>query len=94
MWWLRRKERGAHFDITKHFITSWFFYHVYPIICLHVSHNTLHQAGIQKYQTPADHALQGVDVSDLLSVQENLPHVQVPDTRNPLHDGAYAASLG
>ena len=44
-----------------------------------------------KGEMPANRAWQGVDVSDFLSVQEDLPHVQMPHTRNLLDDETYPA---
>ena len=46
-------------------------------------HLTAFQGG-----TAADAAWHGVNVSDLISSQ-TLPHVQVPDTPNPLDDGSF-----
>lgn len=46
-------------------------------------HLTAFQGG-----TPVDAAWRGVNVQDLMSSQ-SLPHVQVPDTPNPLDDASF-----
>ena len=50
----------------------------------------LHLTALQG-EMPANRAWQGVDVSDFLLVQENLPRVQMPHSRNFLDDEAYPA---